>query len=80
MCVFHLGERSSSQSHEDAARLLKKINLDPKELSSKTKQFMNLLSMKTLAEYDDRLMTKSDAEKARKNCERIYLWVKTQLP
>ena len=79
LTVGYLGLRHSGRKHEGALQLIKKTGLEPKEINSKVKQYSQLLSIKTLAEYEDRLMRRNDAEKAKKNCERIHSWVKENL-
>lgn len=76
---FYLGFRHSGDRHHDVLNLLQKIDIDKKELSSKIQQLSTLLSIKSTAEYEEKLMDEGDAEKARKACDRIYDWVKDKL-
>jgi len=79
LTVYHLGLRHSGRKHDDANNLLKQIGLEQKVIRTRSKQYSQLLSVKTLAEYEGRLMDKKDAENAKKNCDRIITWVKENL-
>ena len=72
---FYLGFRHAGDRHHDVLTLLQKIEIDKKELSSKTQQLAALLSIKSAAEYEERLMDEKNAEGARKACDRFYAWV-----
>jgi hypothetical protein len=75
MTAFYLGFRHAGERHLDAVELLRKIDIDRKELDGKIKHFTSLVSVKNLAEYEDRLINARDAATARKSCERFYKWV-----
>ena len=79
LCINQLGRRHSGTQHGEASRLMEGLNFDDKELKDKIKQYSALIAIKALAEYRDQLMDKKDADKAKKNCERLYLWVKKTL-
>jgi hypothetical protein len=72
---FYLGFRHAGERHLDALELLKRIDLDKKELNNKIKHFISLVSVKNLAEYEDRLMNAKDAATDKKACDRFYSWV-----
>jgi hypothetical protein len=78
MCVYFLGKRHSGETHNDAAILFKAIkNTD--EYNSNANRIVRILRMKNMAEYEDRLVYKSEAEKIFKDCERFWGFVKEQL-
>jgi HEPN domain-containing protein len=79
MTVFYLGFRHASERHQDVLQLLQGIDFDPKEIQSKNRQLTSLLSIKNRAEYEERLMGKSDAENASKAAKRFHKWVKDKL-
>lgn len=79
LTVFYLGFRYAGTKHHDVIQLLQKLELDKKDLNKKIQQISTLISIKTLAEYEDRLMTEKDAANAKKICERIYYWVHEKL-
>jgi hypothetical protein len=76
LTAFYLGFRHAGERHLDAVGLLRKIDLDRKELDDNIRHFTSLVSVKNLAEYEDRLINARDAAKARKSCERFYNWVR----
>ena len=79
LTVFYLGFRHAGDRHHDVLQLLQKLDIDKKELRSKSQQLSSLLSIKNAAEYEERLMDDKDAENARKACDRLYSWVKEKL-
>lgn len=80
LTVFILEKRHTGKKHLDALDLLKQTELDRDELNKRSKQFAFLLSIKNIAEYEDRLMNRKDAENGRKACNRIFAWVEGELP
>jgi hypothetical protein len=79
LTVFYLGFRHAGDRHQDVLQLLQKLDIDKKELRSKSRQLSSLLTIKNAAEYEERLMDDNDAENARKACDRFYSWVKETL-
>ena len=79
LTVFYLGFRHSGERHNDVILLLQELEIDKKELQKRIKQLSTLLSIKNIAEYEDRLMVKKDAVNAMKACERFYHWVRNEL-
>jgi len=75
MTSFYLGFRHAGERHLDAVELFRKIDLNKKELESKIRNYISLVSVKNIAEYEDRLMNSKDAATARKACERFYSWI-----
>ena len=75
LTIFYLGFRYTGTKHHDVVQLLQRLELDRSELNKKIQHISSLISIKTLAEYEDRLMTEKDANNAKKLCERIYFWV-----
>ena len=79
LTVFYLGFRHAGDRHHDVLQLLRKLDIDKKELRSKSQQLSALLSIKNAAEYEERLMDDKDAENARKASDRLFSWVKEKL-
>ncbi len=79
MTVFYLGLRHAGDRHYDVLPILQEIEFDPKEIQSKNRQLYSLLLIKNQAEYEDRLMRKSDAENAMKAATRFYEWVEEKV-
>ena len=71
MCVYFLGRRHSGENHNDAAALFKTIK-STEEFGNNANRIVRILRMKNMAEYEDRLVYKSEADKIFKDCERIW--------
>jgi len=80
MCVYFLGRRHAGESHNEAAALFKTINSNDESINTNANRVARILSVKNLAEYDDRLVSRSEAEKVVINCERFLEYVKAKLP
>ena len=80
MCVYFLGKRHAGESHNDAVNLFKTINIDDEEMNTNANRIIRTLRIKNKAEYEDRLVYKSEAEKALKDCERFFEFVRKKLP
>ena len=78
MCVYFLGKRHSGESHNDAAALFKTIK-NTEEFKMNTNRIVRVLRMKNMAEYEERLVNKGEAEKIFKDCERFLLFVEGKL-
>jgi hypothetical protein len=71
LCVQYGGERSAGDNHNDATRLLARLDaLDPKLREAIGKRLASLLSMKSLAQYEGELLTAKDAKDALLDMER----------
>lgn len=79
MCVYFLGQRSAGESHNEAIILFKSID-DKKEISINASRIAQILRIKNIAEYEKRLVFKSEAERIMKDCKRFLEFVKAQLP
>jgi len=65
ICVRHLGERVSSDNHDDAVTLLFSIERIPREEREQiAKHYRGLIALKHWAEYDDRLCTRAESSRA----------------
>lgn len=79
MCVYFLGKRHSGEDHNDAAALFKTIRHE-QEIDTNANRILRILRMKNIAEYEERLVYKSEAEKILKDCERFWEFVQNELP
>ena len=77
LTVKFLGVRNSGSRHEGVIKLLSKLNIP--DIGKKNQQLSNLLRIKSTVEYEERLMSKSDASDALRDAERFYRWVKEVL-
>jgi len=80
MCVYFLGKRHSGESHEDAVGLFRNIKVGDEGINTNANRIIRILRIKNMAEYEERLVHKSEAEKALKDCERFLEHVKKVLP
>lgn len=80
MCVYFLGKRHSGENHNDAVTLLKTIKSGDEKLKTNANRFNKVLQIKNMAEYEERLVHKSESERVLKNCERFLDYVKKELP
>jgi uncharacterized protein (UPF0332 family) len=79
MCVFYLGKRHAGESHNETVALFKSIG-GKEEISVNAKRLTKILSIKNMAEYEERLVRRKEADEAVKDCERFLEFVKKQLP
>ncbi|MBF0491094.1 MAG: HEPN domain-containing protein, partial [Candidatus Omnitrophica bacterium] len=78
MCVYFLGKRHSGEDHNDAAKLFKSIK-DNEEINTNANRIIRILRIKNMAEYEERLVRKSEVEAILKDCERFLEYIKDQL-
>jgi HEPN domain-containing protein len=78
MCIFYLGKRHAGDTHTESVSLFKTIN-DSEDLRKNAQRLTRLLSIKNMAEYEERLVYRSEAESAIKDCERFLDYVKDTL-
>jgi len=79
MCVYFLGKRHAGENHNDAAALFKTIKYG-EEINTNANRITRILRIKNMAEYEERLIFKSEAEKVLKDGVRFLDYVKKQLP
>jgi uncharacterized protein (UPF0332 family) len=79
MCVYFLGKRHAGENHNDAVALFKIIK-SSKEINTNANRIARVLRIKNMAEYEERLVCISEAEKVLKDCERFLEYVKKELP
>ena len=78
MCVYFLGKRHSGENHNDAASLFKSIKAD-EDISANANRILRVLQMKNMAEYEERLVNRSEADKMLKDAERLAEFVKKRI-
>ena len=79
LLTFHFGLRSISPKHDDAVKLLISM-IKRDDIEIKAKHLRRLISVKSLVEYDGRLLSRSEAESLAKHAERFLDWVRSLLP
>ncbi len=78
MCVYFLGKRHSGENHNDAAGLFKSIK-DDEDTNANANRIIRVLRMKNMAEYEERLVSRSEADKILKDTERLAEFVGKKL-
>ena len=77
LTVFYKGIRHAGERHEDVIALLNSLELP--DIQSKNRQLLDLLRIKNSAEYEEKLMTETNALDSIKNAERFFKWVRDML-
>mgnify|MGYP001608196235 FL=1 len=78
--MYFLGQRHAGETHNDAVNLFKTIKTGDEEININANRIVRILRIKNMAEYEERLVYKSEAGKVLKDCERFLEYVKKQLP
>lgn len=80
ICIYFLGKRHAGESHNDAVTIFRTIKVDDEEINTNANRVLRILRIKNMAEYEERLVHRSEAEKALKDCERFLEYVRRKLP
>jgi len=80
ICVYFLGKRHAGDSHENAVKFFKTIKKGSEKINTNANRIARILRIKNMAEYEERLICRSEAEKILKDCERFLEFVKKELP
>ncbi len=80
MCVYFLGKRNAGESHSDAVTLFKTIKIGDEGINTNANRIIRILRIKNMAEYEERLVYRSEVEKVLKDCERFFEYIKKELP
>ena len=76
IAVQKLGKRSSSGNHIETILFLDEVKTtDENKKSNLKNDIMDLIDLKTPAEYEEKLMSKGDAEKAMHKCKKVYSFI-----
>lgn len=73
------GIKSTSPKHDDILKLFPNL-IKHKGLEENISHLRHLISMKSIVEYDQRLITRNEAISLSKHAERFLAWVKAILP
>ncbi len=79
MCIYFLGKRHVGENHNDAAALFKTIKPDDEGINTNANRIVRVLSTKNMAEYEERLVFRSESEKILKDSERFLEFAKSKL-
>ncbi|MGB3860993.1 MAG: HEPN domain-containing protein [Candidatus Aminicenantaceae bacterium] len=80
MCIYFLGKRHAGENHNNAVRLFKTIRSQDGNLNKNSNRLNRIISIKNMAEYEERLVFKSEAEKIVKDMKRFFSYVRKELP
>ena len=81
LCVYFLGQRHAGQNHEDVISLFRSIRqLSNEDIDTISNKISKILKMKNIAEYEERLIKKAEAEKILKDAERLFEFIKNKIP
>lgn len=80
LCVHALGMRHAGERHSDVVLLLQSIRPKDERFQANTVRLRRVLDIKNMAEYEERLVFRKEAEKAIKDCERFVAFVRSELP
>lgn len=79
LCILALGLRHKGERHEDAIELFRSINSQDDRIKKNASRLAELLSIKTDAEYGDRLLSGREAEIAVLSASRLFEFVKERI-
>jgi uncharacterized protein (UPF0332 family) len=80
ICIYFLGKRHAGESHNDAVTIFRTIKVDNEEINTNANRVLRILRIKNMAEYEERLVHRPEAEKVLKDCERFLEYVRRKLP
>ena len=80
MCTYYLGRRHAGENHEGAVDLFMAIKGGEEEAKTNANRLLRILRIKNMAEYEERLIYRPEAEKILKDSERFLDFVKKDLP
>lgn len=80
ICIYFLGRRHTGPNHNNAAELISTIKGGNEEAKDGANRLRKILSIKNMAEYEERLMRRSDAEKLIKDAEWFLAFARSKLP
>mgnify|MGYP001373150931 CR=1 FL=1 len=75
-----IGKKSSAQNHNEIVLLLKEEKTSQESEKSRViDATLRLIDMKSVAEYEDRAMSKADAEKAVVLCNKVHSFAEKEI-
>ena len=80
MCIYFLGKRHAGENHNSAIGLFRTIRTKDTNLSKNANRLSRIIGIKNMAEYEERLVYKSEAENIIKDMERFFSYVRKELP
>lgn len=63
MCVYFLGKRHAGENHEEVVNLFRTIKGGDEAIKTNANRLLRTLGVKNMAEYEERLIRRPEAEK-----------------
>jgi len=79
VCVYFLGKRYAGDDHANAVKFFRGIKSNDEEIITNANRFVRVIRIKNMAEYEERLIFKSEADKALKDSKRFLEYAKKKL-
>jgi hypothetical protein len=79
-CIYFLGKRHHGSNHTDAILLFATVKPADEQLKNNANRLRTILGIKNIAEYEERLIRRGEAEKTLKDAERFLAFVRKELP
>lgn len=80
LCIYFLGKRHTGPNHGDTVVLLEMIGSGNRELAINANRLRKILGVKNMAEDEERLMRRAEAEKMMNDTERFLAFARSRLP
>ena len=80
LCAHALSLRHTGERHTDAAAVLMSIRPADEQYTANAARLRRVIDIKNMAEYEERLVFRKEAEKALKDCDRLIAFIKAELP
>jgi hypothetical protein len=77
--IYYFGRRHSGEDHHQAVNLFRRTKSKDNLLIKNTKRLTQILNIKNMAEYEERLVFQTESEKILRNCERFLVCFRKQL-
>ena len=78
-CVYKKGLRSASENHFEAIALFSSIDSNDPDIKRCVEHLSSLISIKSGAEYGEKLMSENYAIQAKKHAERLLEFVRAKI-
>lgn len=79
LCTFNLGQRSSSQRHEDAIKLFKSMGPQDPAILENANRLARILGGKNSSAYEEKPVPRKEAEYLLMEAQRLLGFVKSRL-
>lgn len=78
-CIWKTGIRHAGERHEEAVRLFSQTDSQDRYIRNASRHLQELLSIKSNAEYGEKLMTEKSATLAKKHAERLFDFIQSRI-